>query len=530
MTETKPYATGRLLSAGNIDTTDGATIGVLVEMGIADVRRAAGMLDERVCIVPASDLEALRRQTETVPAVSAATDLSRLLEDSALISHNPRLGPGQVVGDPGTWSCQICGSTWDTERHAPEHHAAACPLRGVYAGLASASTAVDLAEAARPLPPLPPEESPMPESNATELLPCPFCGGKAGIIEGRAREDVWPHGVFHRAYCTACQVRQHFHRAPAEAIAAWNHRAPSTAGVADLTETAALNKLLTDLAWNAASQCSAEKGHINDALHNGLRKIVCEAVDAVRALTAARAMVAPSEADLPRSDLDALMRDPRYWRDRDPAVVKQVTEGFNRIYGITPPAAPAVSAPAAPEVMRAKILPYTDEDGLPDPQMRNFVMLAIGADADSPTHVLDRIPREAAQVICDVVNGSLLPSADASGGGGVLAEVAAERRRQIEAEGWTPEHDDHHGRGEMAAAAAAYAYMATLTEDVRDTHKGAIWGRARGWFSVVCAMWPWAPQWFKPTDPRRDLIKAGALIVAEIERLDRSAPPARMEG
>ena len=32
--------------------------------------------------------------------------------------------------------------------------------------------------------------------------------------------------------------------------------------------------------------------------------------------------------------------------------------------------------------------------------------------------------------------------------------------------------------------------------------------------------------WFKPTTPRRDLVKAGALIIAEIERLDRATPPA----
>jgi hypothetical protein len=28
-----------------------------------------------------------------------------------------------------------------------------------------------------------------------------------------------------------------------------------------------------------------------------------------------------------------LMRDPRYWRDRDPGLVAQVTEGFRRLYG-----------------------------------------------------------------------------------------------------------------------------------------------------------------------------------------------------
>jgi hypothetical protein len=85
-----------------------------------------------------------------------------------------------------------------------------------------------------------------------------------------------------------------------------------------------------------------------------------------------------------------------------------------------------------------------------------------------------------------------------------IEEIAAERQRQIEVEGWTPEHDAEHGNGELAEAAAAYAlgYMA------RDCHGDTIW--------------PWDRSWWKPCDSRRNLIKAGALIVAEIERLDRT--------
>lgn len=32
-------------------------------------------------------------------------------------------------------------------------------------------------------------------------------------------------------------------------------------------------------------------------------------------------------------DLKAMMRDPRYWRDRDPNFIRQVTDGFSRVYG-----------------------------------------------------------------------------------------------------------------------------------------------------------------------------------------------------
>ncbi len=92
----------------------------------------------------------------------------------------------------------------------------------------------------------------------------------------------------------------------------------------------------------------------------------------------------------------------------------------------------------------------------------------------------------------------------------VIADIAAERRRQIEAEGWTPEHDDTHNRGELADAAACYVL-------------GPWWFKRLGE-----RLWPWPLKWWKPKDRRRDLIRAAALIMAEIERMDRRAtPPAK---
>lgn len=88
-------------------------------------------------------------------------------------------------------------------------------------------------------------------------------------------------------------------------------------------------------------------------------------------------------------------------------------------------------------------------------------------------------------------------------------DVLAERQRQVEAEGWTPEHDDTHSEGEIAAAAACYAFTA-----VRSPH------------DIQSRIWPWSIDWWKPTTPRRDLVKAGALILAEIERLDREVKTA----
>lgn len=98
---------------------------------------------------------------------------------------------------------------------------------------------------------------------------------------------------------------------------------------------------------------------------------------------------------------------------------------------------------------------------------------------------------------------------------GALQEIALERRRQIVEKGWTLEHDDQHTEGEIAEAGAWYA----LTPEHRQWLEGN-----------DISFWPWdigtgQPTTFKPGDRRRDLIKAAALIIAEIERLDRAGAP-----
>ena len=94
-------------------------------------------------------------------------------------------------------------------------------------------------------------------------------------------------------------------------------------------------------------------------------------------------------------------------------------------------------------------------------------------------------------------------------------DVLAERKRQVEAEGWTPEHDDKHAKGEMAKAAASYAV------DNVSLYPPGQWNSERR--SIADWLWPWDMRWWKPTNRRRNLVKAGALILAEIERLDRTA-------
>lgn len=92
---------------------------------------------------------------------------------------------------------------------------------------------------------------------------------------------------------------------------------------------------------------------------------------------------------------------------------------------------------------------------------------------------------------------------------GAVRDVLAERQRQIEKEGWTPGHDDHHRDNSLAKAASCYAWAAC--------------GLGPDYPPLPPVLWPWASAWWKPKDQRTNLVRAGALILAEIERIDRAA-------
>jgi hypothetical protein len=92
--------------------------------------------------------------------------------------------------------------------------------------------------------------------------------------------------------------------------------------------------------------------------------------------------------------------------------------------------------------------------------------------------------------------------------------IAEERARQISKEGWDAGHDDEHDEGELARAAACYALPYSIRE----------WaGRMAGTYRSN--LWPWDSKWWKPCpdDRIRELTKAGALIAAEIDRLNRQS-------
>lgn len=96
------------------------------------------------------------------------------------------------------------------------------------------------------------------------------------------------------------------------------------------------------------------------------------------------------------------------------------------------------------------------------------------------------------------------------GSAAAMFDVIAERLRQQEKEGWTPEHDDEHDEGQLAAAAGCYALHAHDDLSDRRYPDGPAW-------------WPFDGKWWKPKSPRENLVRAAALIIAEIERINRAA-------
>ena len=88
--------------------------------------------------------------------------------------------------------------------------------------------------------------------------------------------------------------------------------------------------------------------------------------------------------------------------------------------------------------------------------------------------------------------------------------IAEERTRQVTEEGFTAEHDRRHENHELAMAAISYA-AAVASPDIAEHTDGAV---------RPCWDWPWQSDQWKPSkDPVRNLVKAGALIAAEIDRL-----------
>jgi len=87
--------------------------------------------------------------------------------------------------------------------------------------------------------------------------------------------------------------------------------------------------------------------------------------------------------------------------------------------------------------------------------------------------------------------------------------IADERERQINEEGWNIEHDKiANNDGQLVSAAILYA----IEDDNRMYEHSPE------------NVWPWDMTWWKPTPNNRvrELVKAGALIAAEIDRINNT--------
>jgi hypothetical protein len=86
-----------------------------------------------------------------------------------------------------------------------------------------------------------------------------------------------------------------------------------------------------------------------------------------------------------------------------------------------------------------------------------------------------------------------------------IERIAAERKRQIEEEGFTAEHEDQWQMGELIKAAIWHLYPGEKKNKLQQIFRH------------------WAAKGLKPSPDNRirDLEKAGALIAAEIDRILR---------
>ena len=82
--------------------------------------------------------------------------------------------------------------------------------------------------------------------------------------------------------------------------------------------------------------------------------------------------------------------------------------------------------------------------------------------------------------------------------------IREERRRQIEVEGYDSMHDRHHTPQVLCRAAVGYALHEDPSKLVSD---------------AAANLWPWTRDFWKPKDQLRNLVRAGALIAAAIDRL-----------
>jgi len=94
----------------------------------------------------------------------------------------------------------------------------------------------------------------------------------------------------------------------------------------------------------------------------------------------------------------------------------------------------------------------------------------------------------------------------------IAHEVVLERLKQRSK--YSAKYDDEHDNEELAAAAASYATHVYYNSNLE-------YNPYEEFADDVPEIWHFDRSKWHPTTPRGDLIKAAALILAEIERMDR---------
>jgi hypothetical protein len=315
----------------------------------------------------------------------------------------------------------------------------------------------------------------------------------------------------------------------------------AVAGLADeLAELAMLNKLieLGAKASYAHAKSNSDDGPAGTAAYVQWQELRAEMGELIRAhvAPALEAPAAPSEADIASArEHVADVHNATQMRSalsqlRPEVVVELVARGL--VPSIYAPMAAAPQAPAAPvaaaipdaaycalQYVEHALAAIANREELADGAFQP--MDSIGKASKRAKAALARL-----QSVAHHFSAGAAPAAPAVDALSQAAQdVLAERRRQVEAEGWTPEHDDQHDEGEMCFAAAGYAAVASdnlqaISRDIdRDlTLDDNVYPPTN---------YPWPRSWeFKPCTPRRALVKSGALILAEIERIDRCSPDA----
>lgn len=128
-----------------------------------------------------------------------------------------------------------------------------------------------------------------------------------------------------------------------------------------------------------------------------------------------------------------------------------------------------------------------------------------------PPGLVDAIRRQLPEATREVIHRAVTQALPAG-----ARDVVAERYRQVEKEGWTAKHDAEHTDDSLALVAACYA----IPQRCRTYHA------PENGNPPVPVLWPksWAPDWWKPKNRRRDLVRAAALLLAEIDRIDAGSP------